>query len=268
MKIKFINHDALECQTAVEQPSVWRTLKISVGALCLMECAILQFYIRSAHTSPTNFHIFEIVCIAGLLTLWTVMIMGLKHMYPGALVVPREKRTKTWRVDVLILLFAAILLTPTAMADYHMFQHITDMIKHSRGHTAQLQQSLITLNKTLWEQQHFGSDPIGIAVASVCVLTAPFFEEIFFRGYMLNRLCQKYHPFTAVIVSAFWFTVSHVFSKTMPQMPWIFLGGICCGMVRLLGGRWQNACSLHFLYNFGVVWPMILVAILRYHLAP
>lgn len=56
------------------------------------------------------------------------------------------------------------------------------------------------------------------------VIAAPVLEELIFRGIMLDGLLKKYSPFTAILVSSFFFALIHL-------NPWQFVTAMIVGMV-------------------------------------
>jgi membrane protease YdiL (CAAX protease family) len=267
VKIKLINREALDCQTAVEQPTVWRILRITVGFIFLLEIARIILFPTSSLPSGTAYQVFRVVSVISVYTFWTLIAFAFKNIFPEALNFPARLIPKKWITEVLILVFAILFLTSYAINIWKLDHNLMHLITTSKGHQKQFQQIIIQTHDILWKPEHFGSDVLGVVLGSVSVLLAPIFEELFFRGYMLNRLCQSYHPLTAIFVSAFWFATAHIFSKSVDQLPMVFLLGFCCGIVRLQSGRWQDALKLHFLYNFCIIAPKIGFAVFRFHVA-
>ena len=268
VKIKFINREALDYQTAVEQPSVWRILRITIGFIFLFEITRIIFFSTTSLTTETAFQVFRFVWVIGILTFWTLIAFAFKNIFPEAVNCPTKLIGKKWVTEVIILVFAALLLTNYAIKILELHHYLMHLIATSTGHQKQLQEIIIQIHTNLWNETHMGTDVLGVVLGSVSILLAPVFEELFFRGYMLNRLCQRFNPFTAICVSAFWFTFAHIFSKSVDQLPVIFMLGFCCGIVRLQSGRWQDALKLHFLYNFCILVPKIVIALLKFHIAP
>lgn len=67
------------------------------------------------------------------------------------------------------------------------------------------------------------ADDKGIASFLVLVVAAPVFEEIIFRGIMLDGLLKKYSPTTAILLSSFLFGLSHL-------NPWQFISAMIIGI--------------------------------------
>lgn len=60
----------------------------------------------------------------------------------------------------------------------------------------------------------------------VVVGFAPVFEELIFRGIMLDGLLQKYSPFASIVMSSFLFSIVHMIPR---QMISAFLAGLFIG---------------------------------------
>jgi len=87
------------------------------------------------------------------------------------------------------------------------------------------------------------SSTAGILAASIM---APFTEELFFRGALLNGLNIKYSNLSSILFSSFLFGFIHL-------NPWqfvpAFLGGILFGYLYLLSKNIWLCIFLHFFNN-------------------
>lgn len=66
-------------------------------------------------------------------------------------------------------------------------------------------------------------DQTGVAGFVMLVIAAPVFEELIFRGIMLEGLLRKYSPQTSILVSSFLFGFVHL-------NPWQFITGFILGI--------------------------------------
>lgn len=269
MNVKFINHQALEYQLNVEQPSFWEIFKVSVLFTFIVETSQLALVYFSQIPTGIAYPIFRTVWVAGVFTLWTMMVLAFKHEYPKALKIPRKSIRNEWQTDGIICFFAALFLANYAVQMWKLNHNMLDLVSmtQSRQQHLVMEQTVVKVYSVLWQPVNFGTDVLGVVLGSINVLLCPFFEELFFRGYMLTNLCQRFHPLTAVCYSSFLFACCHIFSKTLDQIPVIFLLGFCCGVVRLWSGRWQDAWKLHFFYNYCIIVPKIVFAVFRFHTA-
>jgi membrane protease YdiL (CAAX protease family) len=270
MKIKLINWEALNYQISVHQPTFWDVFKVSVAFTFFNEssqCVLIYFSkIPTGNALP----LFQIGWFVVLFGLWTVMAFSFKHEYPAALKCPQLSIPNRCWLELVVVLFAAAFLFTYGFQMWKLYQNLLHLISISNSQQGQqlLQQTILKVHAILWGQVNCGTDKLGVVLGSLTVLLCPIFEELFFRGYMVNCLCQRFHPLTAVCMSAFLFTLCHILSKTLDELPKIFLLGLCCGIVRLWTGRWQDALKLHFIYNFCIIAPKIGFAIYRFHTLP
>jgi membrane protease YdiL (CAAX protease family) len=84
-----------------------------------------------------------------------------------------------------------------------------------------------------------------IAIPRGCLL-APVFEELMFRGILLDWLRKRLSNWKAIAVSAVLFAVMHVYPIAMP---YAFLFGLVMGWLRLLTGSTVNTLFFHALNN-------------------
>ncbi len=117
------------------------------------------------------------------------------------------------------------------------------------------------LNQQLWQGQG-GSNPIlplalqgqdGIALflffLTACV-AAPFFEEIFFRGFLLPSLTRYVPVWGAIILSGFLFAIAHLsLSEVLP----LATLGIVLGIVYTRSRNLLASMLLHGLWNAGTL---------------
>ncbi|WP_238784226.1 CPBP family intramembrane glutamic endopeptidase [Blattabacterium cuenoti] len=95
------------------------------------------------------------------------------------------------------------------------------------------------------------------------VLLAPIFEEILFRGIILNgMLNNKIHPIKAILFSSFLFGITHM-------NPWQFVGGLLIGsfigFVYFVTSSIINCILLHFFNNFLAIFIMFFISKSEYH---
>lgn len=84
-----------------------------------------------------------------------------------------------------------------------------------------------------------------IALPRGCLL-APAFEELMFRGILLDWLRKRLSNWRAIGVSAVLFAVMHVYPIAMP---YAFLAGLFMGWLRLRTGSTLNTLFVHTLNN-------------------
>lgn len=85
----------------------------------------------------------------------------------------------------------------------------------------------------------------------------PIVEEALFRKIILSRLL-KWGEKYAILISAIFFALPHLFSQGLPVMFSTFISGYIWGYVTVKTGKITSAVLLHSLSNFfGIFLPMI-----------
>jgi membrane protease YdiL (CAAX protease family) len=78
------------------------------------------------------------------------------------------------------------------------------------------------------------------------VIAAPIFEELIFRGVMLDGLLKRYSPIKSILISSFLFGLIHL-------NPWQFIGafaiGVLAGWVYYKTRKLTNAIIIHMANN-------------------
>jgi uncharacterized protein len=82
------------------------------------------------------------------------------------------------------------------------------------------------------------------------VFLAPVFEEIFFRGFLLNALSQFVSPFLAITFSAAFFAVVHFQPNVLFSQ---FLVGIVLGAVYWQNKNLASSILMHSLWNLSTL---------------
>ncbi|EXJ22690.1 CAAX amino terminal protease family [Alkalibacterium sp. AK22] len=83
----------------------------------------------------------------------------------------------------------------------------------------------------------------------IAVLIAPVVEEIFFRGYLLNKWADMYGVRKGIVFSSVAFMAIHVRSLFLPQL----LVGLLCSLVYVKFSHLIYPILLHMLYNLLVL---------------
>ncbi|NVJ66034.1 MAG: CPBP family intramembrane metalloprotease [Gammaproteobacteria bacterium] len=96
------------------------------------------------------------------------------------------------------------------------------------------------------------SDPWAkILVIISVILIAPFFEEYLFRGIFFDSLFKQWGLFVATVVSAFIFTLFHLFEYHQYWVAWfsVFCLALLLAFVRYKSQSMLNPIALHATYN-------------------
>jgi membrane protease YdiL (CAAX protease family) len=134
---------------------------------------------------------------------------------------------------------------------------------HSPEEQAQLIERILEWPQQIWVPFGFGTDGIGIVLASCAALAAPFVEEPLFRGYLLNALSKAIPLWGAVVASSLVFSATHLSVTTnVRQLTLLFASGMAYGAIRILSGRWQAAALAHLAVNLASMVPKWVIAYL------
>jgi membrane protease YdiL (CAAX protease family) len=100
--------------------------------------------------------------------------------------------------------------------------------------------------------------PFVSALLAVAVL-APFAEELFFRGAVLNAWEREYGTSRAVMGSALLFALVHIIGGTPLAVVQVFLLGLVLGMVYVRTRSLPTVMGLHGAFNLASVLALFLV---------
>ena len=101
-----------------------------------------------------------------------------------------------------------------------------------------------------WVDITFSGNDLFIALGLMLIIA--FYEEIVFRGYILNNLMESFNKWVALIISAVLFAIFHIDNPSMGIIPLIniFLAGILLGMNYIYTKNLWFAILFHFGWNF------------------
>ncbi|MFL2101613.1 CPBP family intramembrane glutamic endopeptidase [Desemzia sp. FAM 23989] len=88
----------------------------------------------------------------------------------------------------------------------------------------------------------------------VTVFLAPVAEELYFRGYLINRLGTKRKLMSAVMISSLLFSLLHVESFFLPQ----FFSGMIYGLLYIKTQKLVFPMIIHSFHNFLAGLPLLL----------
>lgn len=108
--------------------------------------------------------------------------------------------------------------------------------------------SMPTLNDGLYEylEEYLLNTSYIFIFISTCII-APIFEEILYRGVLLNGLLKKYNYKKAIIYSALIFGIAHM---NLPQGVNAFFLGVIIGLAYYYTGSIYLCMAMHFVNNF------------------
>ena len=108
--------------------------------------------------------------------------------------------------------------------------------------------SMPTLNDGLYEylEEYLLNTSYIFIFISTCII-APIFEEILYRGVLLNGLLKKYNYKKAIIYSAIIFGIAHM---NLPQGVNAFFLGVIIGLAYYYARSIYLCMAMHFVNNF------------------
>lgn len=108
--------------------------------------------------------------------------------------------------------------------------------------------SMPTLNDGLYEylEEYLLNTSYIFIFISTCII-APIFEEILYRGVLLNGLLKKYNYKKAIIYSALIFGIAHM---NLPQGVNAFFLGVIIGLAYYYTRSIYLCMAMHFVNNF------------------
>ncbi|WP_458458818.1 CPBP family intramembrane glutamic endopeptidase [Pseudobutyrivibrio sp.] len=101
------------------------------------------------------------------------------------------------------------------------------------------------------------STPLTAVVVLVVTVLTPLWEEVLFRGALLDGLSRRFRPFTAVVLSAALFAVVHL---VLVGFAYLFMLGLALALLRRFHGNIWAPILLHAASN-ALVTLVVLTAI-------
>ncbi len=153
-----------------------------------------------------------------------------------------------WSWPLAVLLAVLLFLPGMALTHFILkqFPAISDSLKASQPLLRDGATESVT--DVSWGALLFAS--LGVA------LVQAVFEELTFRGFILNGLRRRFRPWMAIFLSAFLFAV---FQMNVFQCVPHFLLGAVLGFIAWRSGSVLPAIVLHFVYN-GLVYLLLIVS--------
>ncbi len=92
----------------------------------------------------------------------------------------------------------------------------------------------------------------SLALSLLFFLVVSLNEEIMLRGYVLNNLLEQYHPYNALGVTAFLFSIMHGFNPNITMIGFlnIFLAGVLFGIYYIYRRNLWFPIMIHLSWNF------------------
>ena len=95
-------------------------------------------------------------------------------------------------------------------------------------------------------------EPASLFTAFILMLVVSFYEELAFRGYILNNLMDTLHPAKALVVSALIFAIFHGTNPNASLLGIfnVFIAGMLLGINYLFTRNLWFGIGFHFCWNF------------------
>jgi len=102
----------------------------------------------------------------------------------------------------------------------------------------------------VWTDINFDANDLFISFGLMVIVA--FYEEIVFRGYILNNLLESINKWAALIISALVFTLAHIANPSIGLVGAvnILLAGILLGLNYIYTRNLWFSIMLHFTWNF------------------
>lgn len=208
-----------------------------VSAAVQFVYVLYQQYSRGAslsqiESSVTN-GMYALSVISAIISFWIYLIIG-KF---------RKKRIdaviSTRKMPLMVNAMAAILAVGLRLVVtvYYSYSQNVELLKKSIDEA-----SMITPQFTSGFQ-------ILVAIFSIIVI-APLFEEILFRGLIMNELCSSVRVWLAIILQAILFGVAHA---VLFQSIFAFLIGLMLGIIYHVTKSIKTSVICHGVFNFSVI---------------
>lgn len=109
---------------------------------------------------------------------------------------------------------------------------------------------LLVLNAIEWTDVQWNGSAFFISLG--LMLLVAFYEELAFRGYILNNLMESIHPLLALLISALIFALFHGTNPNASVLSIlnVFLAGILLGINFIYTRNLWFGIGLHFIWNF------------------
>ncbi|KYP14891.1 type II CAAX endopeptidase family protein [Flavihumibacter sp. CACIAM 22H1] len=109
---------------------------------------------------------------------------------------------------------------------------------------------LLLMNAIEWAEVQWNGQAFWLSLG--LMLLVAFYEELAFRGYILNNLMKSLHPFTALLLSAMIFALFHGTNPNASVLSIlnVFLAGLLLGINFIFTRNLWFGIGLHFSWNF------------------
>jgi hypothetical protein len=219
----------------VTDVSGWYLLAtIAIGAVASAAVGTATYYAVHSLVPSTNSSVttqFIVAEVYGALTLTLVLAFNPFWQPPIAL------RFTSIR-DLGLALIAWVAIVASSLIVYLLLRPVA-------GSLPDCTRRILTVATDAKRLQGQPASAWAIAIPRGCLLV-PLFEELLFRGLLLEWLRKRFTNSSAIVVSAVLFAAMHAYPIVMP---YTFLSGLFTGWVRIKTGSTFNTLIMHVLNN-------------------
>lgn len=217
----------------------------------------LSFFANWASAHPTAylacFFLFQVL-LAGWASIHSIKIFG-PALY--------SKGGRFWSRR-LLWLFLLLPLLHYHGRDISTFSDSLRRMAELAG-PGQLEPAIHQLHERVWKTLAYGSSGLGVIYFSFFTLSAAFFEEAVFSGFVCNRIGTRMGWIAALLLTPLLFSLVHLPVMNKPTaLLMLYAAGLTYTAIRLLSGSIFLAISAHVLINIYVMLPKWLLAWLHF----
>jgi membrane protease YdiL (CAAX protease family) len=261
MKISFphqsIKYQAAACQPGFLKLALFWLLPAQAPKALTWCLSSLGFFSTWASAHP-NAYLTCFFLLQVLLTGWAT-IHSLRGFGPALY----SKGNRFWS-HRLLWLFLALPLLQFYGRDISAFSDSLKQMAEVAG-PGQLEPAIHELHERVWKALAYGSSWLGVIYFSFFTLSAAFFEEAVFSGFVCNRIGTHMGWVAALLLTPLLFSLVHLPVMNKPTaLLMLYAAGLTYTAIRLLSGSIYLAISAHVLINIYVMLPKWLLAWLHF----
>lgn len=269
--MRIINWHAWQAQTGQPQPS-WlllvATYLVAMSSPAMLALLLFIPIATGPHLPDCTSPRFTIGYTAAFMVLMVAGSAWVIHKYRSALFAGYLLDSRgLWRV----LWVGALMALPLAL--WKVWDNIlvltvaVDCLRTGVAGSASADDSILlmrVLHNSSWRWEGMGTNPLGVVLASLLVLAAPFWEEWLTSGYLANKLARFLPLMVVVLVKAGVFTMLHIPGLMGRGVDVNFDTIVACGVLticaRLVSGSWLAAVVVHLISNLSLLIPRCIIA--------
>ena len=260
--MRLIHREALDAQTSAKQPpwvvliAIYLTVNWSLEAVWYVACWSLPALVQWGHS---NYGALRMIWFPARLALVLLSVYLLASKFRTSLFGGVVLHTRS-----ALRLLGVSLLCAFPLSLLHLARFAEPMLTMSRfiasawgsPLTEEMLHFLVATRNTLWGGLGWGTDALGVCLASVMLLIVPLYEECLLTGSVLNRLSRLLRLRLAIPCVVLLFSLLH-FNVEGWAEGWhlLCLTSVSCIAARLWSGSWLAGYCTHVLLNLVILLP-------------